>query len=198
MRIALPVLFAISLMASCQTQEHHDYAELMPPAQSLPPSAFRQSIHHSDFSTNPMVTNGDCYEQFQISIPDSITTITVPRGTTIYRREGGILDGHLEKSLHWAGHPGDTRTSIDDERTKMGIAMKITGRTMHIISFGAWHSFEGGSSVTLLVGIPERILIRHAKDQTDHRTADGLTQEGWFVIDSRPALKQDYVRLKKQ
>jgi hypothetical protein len=194
---ALSAPLVMLLLASCQTQEHHDYAKLIPPTRSFPPSAFRQSIHHSDFIIDPLVTNGDCYEQFQITIPESISTITLPPNTTTHRRDGTFLVGHLKKSLSWAGHP-DTKTSIDDQRSQMGVAMKTTGRTLRITSFGAWHSFEGGSSVTVLVGVPEGVSIRHAKDQPDNRTAERLTQEGWTVIPSRPALKKDYDSFTKQ
>jgi len=198
MHNALSALFAMSLLTSCQTQHHYDYAKLSPPAQSFPRSAYCQSIHHSDLIIDPLVTNGDCYEQFQITIPESVSTITLPPDTITHRREGTYLVGHLKKTLSWAGHPADTKTSIDDERSQMGVAMKITGRTLRITSFGAWHSFEGGSSVTVLAGIPARVSIRHAKDQPDNRTAERLTQEGWFVIPTRPALKKDYDRLTKQ
>jgi hypothetical protein len=198
MHSALSALFAMSMLVSCQTQYHDDYAKLIPPTRSFPPSAFRQSIHHSDTIIDPLVTNGDSYEQFQITIPESITTISLPPGTTTHGRDGRLLVGYLKKTLLWAGHPGDTKTSIDDERSQMGVAMKITGRTLRLTSFGAWHSFEGGSFVTVLVDVPEGVSIRHAKDQPDNRTAERLTQEGWFVIPSRPALKKDYDRFTKQ
>ena len=198
MHSSLSALFAVSVLASCQTQHQYDYSELIPPTQSFPASAFRQSIHHSDFTADPMVTNGDCYEQFEITIPESITTVLLPPGTTTYRRDGTVLVGHLEKTLSWAGHPGDTRTSIDDERAKMSVAMKITGRTLRIVSFGAWYSFEGGSGVTVLAGIAAGVAIRDAKELPEKQTADRLALEGWFVIASRPALKQDYDHLASQ
>jgi hypothetical protein len=80
----------------------------------------------------------------------------------------------------------------------MGVAMKIKGRELLITSFGTWSSFEGGSSVSLLVGIPTGTSIHYAKDQPANRTAERLTQEGWFVIPSRPALKKDYDRFTTQ
>jgi hypothetical protein len=191
-------LIVMLFLASCQTQHHYDYAKLIPPIRSFPPSAYGHSIHHSDFTIDPLVTNGDCYEEFQIAIPESITTISLPTCTTTQRLDGEYLVGHLKKALGWAGHPDDTKTSIDDERSKMGVAMKIKGRELLITSFGTWSSFEGGSSVSLLVGIPTGTSIHYAKDQPANRTAERLTQEGWFVIPSRPALKKDYDRFTTQ
>jgi hypothetical protein len=117
---------------------------------------------------------------------------------TSHRRDGTLLEVRLKKTLHWAGHPGDTKTSIDDERSQMGVAMKITGRTLRITSFGAWHSFEGGSSISLLAAVPTGVSIRQAKGQPDNLTAERLTQEGWFVIPSGPALKKDYDSFTEQ
>jgi hypothetical protein len=192
------VLLAVLMVASCETQQHHDYAELVSPVRGLPRSAYSQSIHHSDLKIDPLVTNGDCYEKFQIAVPGSITTVLLPPGTTAIRQDGELLVGFIKKSLAWAGHPGDTKTSIDDERLKMGLAMKIKGRTLLITSFGAWSSFEGGSDVTVLAGVPSRVSIRRARNQPEQRSAEGLALEGWFVVPSRPALKDDYDRFTEQ
>jgi hypothetical protein len=195
-RILQPI-FAISLLVSCQIREHRDYAKLIPVSRGLPSSAFHKSIHHSEFTVDPLVTNGDCYEQFQIEVPDSISIVTLPSGTTTHRGDGTLLVGHLKKSLHWAGHPGDTKVSIDDERLQMGVAMKTSGRAMYITSFGAWDSFEGGSSTSILVSLPNSVSVRYAKNLPESLTADKLAQQGWIVIPSVPALKQDYDRFSK-
>jgi hypothetical protein len=188
-------------LASCRSRTAYDDARLIVGGPA-PAAAFRRSIHHSEVVISPLVVNGDCYERFEIRVPKEVSVIKVPAGTTVHVSEGETIVGHVKKSLMWAGHPAEKGMTIEEERVLMGVAMRSTatmgvGRILHLTNFGAWNSFEGGSSVSLVLEVPGDVLVRQVKGMADNFISGKMVQEGWYVIPCQPALKRDHERLAK-
>jgi hypothetical protein len=151
-------------------------------------------MHFYDWKVDPDITNGECYEQFKFELPDGVECISLPPKAVVYRLQGRELCGQVKKVLSSAGHV-DRPMSIADFRPKMGVVARVSRKTLHLSAFGAQGSFEGGTYVKLLIGVPEGMKIKHAKDRTDQERLETLTVEGWWPVSTAPALKQDYERV---
>ncbi|WP_050030430.1 hypothetical protein [Verrucomicrobium sp. BvORR034] len=186
-RVAIAVLPV--LLAACQSAPVADYAALLPASKPVPRDEWKGSIVHSGFSANPLVINGDSYEQCQFKLPETVRTIVLPKGTSVYRHGMSSVDLQVKKSLSWMGHP-DTKTSIDDERSKMGVSIEMTGGKLQICPYGTWDSFEGGAYLNLIAGIPDGVKFRYDK-------GEATAPAEWVKLPLLPSMKSDYVRHQK-
>lgn len=177
------------VLGACQSQPVVDYAAILPAAKPVPKDAWKGSIVYSGFSANPLVTNGDSYEQCQFKLPETARTIVLPKGTSVYRHEVPSVDLKIKKSLSWVGHPS-TKTSIDDERSVMGISIEMTRGRLQVCPYGTWDSFEGGAYLTLIAGIPEGVRVRYDK-------GEGTAPAGWVKLPLLPSTKSEYERHQK-
>jgi hypothetical protein len=186
-RIAIAVLPV--LLAACQSQPVVDYAALLPASKPVPRDEWKGSIVHSGSSANPLVINGDSYEQCQFKLPEKVRTIVLPKGTSVYRRGLSSVDLQVKKSLSWVGHPS-TKTSIDDERSRMGVSVEISGSRLQIRPFGTWGSFEGGADLKLIAGVPAGVSVRYDK-------SEGTAPAEWVKVPLLPSTKAEYERHQK-
>lgn len=186
-RIAIAVLPVV--LGACQSQPVVDYAAILPVPQPVPKDAWKGSIVHSDFSVNPLVTNGDSYEQCQFNLPETVRTIVLPEGTSVYRHEMSSIELKVKKSLSWAGHPS-TKISIDEVRSRMGVSIEVAGSKLQVGPYGGWDSFEGGASVNLIAGIPEGVRVRYDK-------GEGAAPAEWVKVPLLPSTKSEYERHQK-
>lgn len=194
------ILWPLLICMSCQ----HDLAsprsdpklQLETTVNDMMPSdiaddSFQKCIVKSTFIIDPLVENGSSYEEFIIQLQDHLTEIVVPANVIVRRGAQGVMHGKMEKTLHWAGHPGGTeKTSIVSERKEMGIAAKIVGRKLHLMPFGAWDSMiEGGASVTAIVGVPPLLRVQRIKNTPDNYSKEKLRADGWHIIKTAPSSK---------
>ena len=190
MRLSL-ILSILVMLPACQSRRI-DACSLAPAPKMRPVSAYRDSVHYSRDVIDPLVKNGDCYERFVISLPIEIKTVVLPTDSTTFKTRERRVEGYVIKALYWGGHPSEPGTSIDSERSLMGVAIERTPRRLRVTGFGAWHSFEGGSSIKLAVGVPDGVRVKFSDKPPDNFTADKLTAEGWFVIDTEPTTKEKF------
>lgn len=177
------------VLGACQSQPEVDYAAILPASKSVPKDAWKGSVVHSDFSAIPLVVNGDSYEQCQFKLPETTQTIVLPKGSSVYRHKIPSVDLQVKKSLSWMGHP-DTKTSIDDERSRMGVSIEMTGGKLQVCPYGTWDSFEGGAYLNLIAGIPDGVKVRYDK-------GEATAPAEWVKLPLLPSMKSDYVRHQK-
>ncbi|TDU81785.1 hypothetical protein EI77_01095 [Prosthecobacter fusiformis] len=189
-----PFLWVSAGLVSCETLSPKERPNWLPLTQSYPESAYQKSIHHYDWKVDPDITNAECYEQFKFELPHGIKRLSLPSKAVVYRLQGREVIGQLKKILSSAGHT-DKPISIADYRPKMGIVAKISRGTLHLSAYGAQDSFEGGTYVMLLIGVPEGVKVHFATDRTDEQHLETLIQEGWWPVSTAPALKRNYDRI---
>lgn len=177
------------VLGACQSQPTVDYAAILPASKPVPKDAWKGSVVHSDFSANPLVVNGDSYEQCQFKLSETTQTIVLPKGSSVYRHKMPSVDLQVKKSLSWMGHP-DTKTSIDAERSRMGVSIEMTGGKLQICPYGTWDSFEGGAYVNLIAGIPEGVRVRYDK-------GEAAAPAEWVKLPLLPSMKSEYERRQK-
>ena len=183
-RIAIPIFLGV--LVACQSQHAVDHAAILPASQPVPRKAWKDSIVYSDFSADPLVINGKSYERCQLELPDHVRSIVLPKEASIYRHGESSVTFQVEKSLSWVGHP-DVKTSIDDVRSDMGIAIEAAGRVLKVRPYGTWDSFEGGAYLKLIAGVPKGIRVRFDR-------SEGAAPAEWVKVPLLPSTKSEYER----
>jgi hypothetical protein len=191
------LLFAVAC-GGCQTSREYDYASLMVPWTDSQNG--EGSVTLSDFKVSPNVENGSAYESVTWTLPDNVRRLYVPPACKVFRHDDQRVTLLLKKSLGWAGHVGgEARASIRTERQTMGCCMKIEDAALRLGLFGDWSSFEGGSSVEMVLLIPSRVPVSNRKSLHFINPYDGGYNAGrppadWFVIPTHPDARRLFER----
>jgi hypothetical protein len=184
----LILIFVAALVTSCQSEHIQDYKALVKTEDPESTAhAWWASVKISAFTADPLVENGDAYDTARIVIPQDVTSIYFPNDCRVIEGPDGIATMLLKKSLHWAGHPG-VPTSIRKERHKMGCRLQIQNSKMSLSLFGDSASFEGGSSIDMILLLPKTLGKHERKNlrQTDDFSASNKRVSTWFIVPTQP------------
>ncbi|QIF05260.1 hypothetical protein [Roseimicrobium sp. ORNL1] len=179
-------------MTGCAAPKFPDYQSLMLPSKS---GSEKQSVVLSSFSANPLVQNGEAYEHVRFRIPDTGKAIAVPVGTIVVPSDREDVVVYLEKSLGWMGHP-DGPVSIMNDKKRMGAGIRVRGPILQLGLYGGSTSFEGGSSISAVVLVPQSVRVK----TYEKRPFNDLTEyqsQGWFTLPAVPDAERTFLKYSK-
>ena len=176
---------AAALLVGCAASVPLGGDDLVVPPDRVSAGAERASIVHSSFSVSRLVTNGSGYEFVSIRIPSSVTTVVVPEGSVVLQEtERELADIYLKKTLSYVGHPA-RRMSMETERGKMGIVVKVYRNTLMLSTYGGWGSIEGGQNVKLAIVVPAEVRVRRYQPGSEISLSD-VVKSGYRPINTYP------------
>jgi len=148
-------------------------------------AALNQGIKYSHFSANPHVKNGSAYERADFALPAHLESVTLPANWGVEEIEGTTVTILIHKNMVWMGH-GDA--SIAYDRRKMGCVYKSKGRSLTFALYGAWSSFEGGTSIDAVIRVPRGVQVekRRSLALLDHESLARFEKRGWQHMPEAP------------
>jgi hypothetical protein len=117
-------------------------------------------VFAAPFRTNRglIIENGSAFEFATIS-PGNHRKLIVPENALVqHTASNGDIEILMKKTLEFAGHPPKPM-SIRNARNKMGCAIRSEGREIILGTFGEWGSMEGGSSLRIILIVPDELEV---------------------------------------
>ncbi|WP_147263763.1 hypothetical protein [Roseimicrobium gellanilyticum] len=188
----MPCAVAMTVVG-CTTPKFTDYERLQLPSKA---GSEKQSVVFSNFSANPLVQNGQAYEQVRLKLPEGVKTMTVPTGTVVAPSERDEVVIYLKKSLGWMGHP-DGPVSILTEKKGMGAGVLVHRTTLRFTLFGGSSSFEGGSSVSAVVLVPPSVRVKTYEKRPFDDEAEYQAQ-GWYTLSTVPDADKTFLKYTRK